>query len=218
VEGLRCFRAGRSSCWIFVELFHAGRLLLSVAMVSSLLVDGEDSGVRLCECLWEGVIGVGGGLPKKWNIDARCRRVRVGSEDGSRDTALCGFPGVSVAAGFVGDFEGDLFDLAIFRANLRNGEMDRDNAFELGVRSFFDGRLPLGGVTRYPFFDCDVTCEPAPDVLDPASLEARSPLTRSLRIASISLSVLAIRSFKLRHRCVDSAWRRKHSPFFVTRS
>ena len=65
VEGRRCLMVGRSSCSVtFVELFHAGRLL-SVALASNLFDEGELSGVRLCECLWEGVMGVWGAFPIK---------------------------------------------------------------------------------------------------------------------------------------------------------
>lgn len=121
--------ADRSSDSTLVELFQAG-LLLSVEFTSSrssFCADGDDSGVRLCECLWEGVTGVGGWLPMKCSIDARCLSVRTGSEDGIRD-------GLLVAAGVAGP--GDFACPLNFRASLRNGEIDRDNALLLCVRSF----------------------------------------------------------------------------------
>ena len=75
----------RSSCCTLVELFQAGRLL-RVAFPSAPLLDGEESGVRLELYLWEGrsgVTGVGGWPPfMKWNMDDRCRRMRVGSDEG----------------------------------------------------------------------------------------------------------------------------------------
>lgn len=46
--------SARSSGSTFVELFHAGLLFSN----SSFLEDGEDSGVMLWLCLWEGVVGV----------------------------------------------------------------------------------------------------------------------------------------------------------------
>ena len=98
-----------------------------------------------------------------------------------------------------------------FRAILRNGEMDREMVFELGDRPFFS---PLGGVARYPPLDTDVVA----DWLEPPELSAESACRKSRRRLSMSVSVLDILSFKLRQRWVHSACRRKHSPFFVTRS
>ena len=66
----------RSSCCTLVELFQAGRLIV--------LVEGDDSGVMLCECQCEGVIGAGDGLPEKFIKDERGRSTREGSVDGAR--------------------------------------------------------------------------------------------------------------------------------------
>lgn len=146
----------------------------------------------------------------KCSIEARCRRVRPGSEDGTR----LGLEGVRGVIALGGDLD-EPTPVNLF-ANLRNGEIDRDNALLLCVRSF--GGLSTGGVLRKPFFfrDLDVV----PDVLDPASLDAalRSSPVSTRRTCSISASVRAIRSLRVRHRCVDSACRLRHSPFLVTRS
>lgn len=205
----------RSSSSTFVELFHAGLLLLSVEFAcadassrSSFLEEGDDSGVRLCVCLCDGVKGVGGWLPMKLSIDDRCRSVRAGSEDGMRDEVL------SATTGVVG--AGDFVERVSFRASLRNGEMDRDNVFVLGERSFM-GVGPMDGDVSKPFFVLDFDFDVVPDVLDPASLNASPPMYIRCT-ASISLSVRAIRSLRFRQRCVDSACLRRHSPFFVTRS
>lgn len=113
--------------------------------------------------------------------------------------------------GGAGDFAPEL-PLSL-RAILRNGEMDLEIVFELGERTIFFS--PLGGVARYPPLDIEV----APDWLEPPELNAESwPCKKNRRKFSMSESVLDIRSFKLRQRCVHSACRRKHSPFFVTRS
>lgn len=48
----------------------------------------------------------------------------------------------------------------IFRANFRNGDMERESALPLSP-------LPLPGVAKYPFRE-------VPDVLEPASLNAGS--------------------------------------------
>lgn len=56
------------------------------------------------------------------------------------------------------------------------------------------------------------------DATEPVSPNSLSRVKRSFLTFSMSASVRAIRSLKFRQRCVDSACRRKHSPFFVTRS
>lgn len=149
--------------------------------------------------------------PMKCSIEARCRRVRPGSEDGTR-LGLAGVKGV-IALG------GDLDEPTRVNlcANLRNGEIERDKALLLCARCF--GGLSTGGVLRKPFFFRDLDVVPA-DVLDPASLDAalRSSPVSTRRTCSISASVRAIRSLRVRHRCVDSACLRRHSPFLVTRS
>lgn len=83
---------------------------------------------------------------------------------------------------------------------------------ELGA--LLDVRDMFGGVARNPFFVEDVTA----DVLEPFSLGAASLPRKILRTPSISESVLAMRSFKVRQRLADSACRLRVSPFFVTRS
>ncbi len=214
-DGLRgdCLIVPLRSSSTLVELFHVGRLL-NVVLVSAFL-EGELSGVRLLLYLWEGrsgVVGVGGWPPlKKWNTDDRWRRVRDGSEEGIREREGL-LDGIGVTLPGDGDFVPDPAALSL-RAILRKGEIDREIVFELlGERPFFS---PLGGVARYPFLDTDVTA----DWLEPPELRAESlPCRKNRRRLSISVSVLAIRSFKLRQRCVHSACRRKHSPFFVTRS
>lgn len=186
----------RSSPSTLVELFHAG-LFFSVAfnsILSSRFADGDESGVKLCVCLWEGVTGVVGCVlpPMKCSIEARCRRARPGSEDGTR----LGLDGLSGVIALGGDF--DEPTPVNFFANLRKGEIDRDNVLLLCVRPFVG--LSTGGVLRKPLLcrDLDV----APDVLDPASLEAAlrsSPVSRR-RTCSISASVRAIRSLRFRQR------------------
>ena len=140
-------------------------------------------------------------------MDALWRRVRAGSEDGTREgTGLLVDTGVTLPG--VEDFP----DVPLsFCAILRNGEIDRDMVLEEGERPFFS---PLGGVARYPFLETDVVL----DRLDSPELSAESPCKNKRLIFSMSDSVLAIRSLRLRQRCVHSACRRKHSPFFVTRS
>ena len=89
------------------------------------------------------MVGVGGWPPlRKVNMDDLCRRVRVGSEDGIRDSAgLLGGKGVTLPG--EGDFAPDA--PLILRAILRNGDMDREIVLVLGERPFFS---PLGGVAR----------------------------------------------------------------------
>jgi hypothetical protein len=137
----------RSSCSTLVELFHRCLLLgrpLTVEFISTLAALGDDSGVRLWLYLWlgrSGVTGVGGWLLRKEvNKEVRCRRivwvVGTGSEDGVR-LSLFTVRGVT----------GDGREVpVILRANLRNGEMDRESVLaELGV---LDDLEPLGGVAR----------------------------------------------------------------------
>ena len=190
----------------FVELFHgifagpfsfcgvcrALTVVMSLADRSLAWRLGEDSGVRLCVCLCpgrSGVTGVVGWLGR--SALNRDLRLLIGSEDGTR--VLLMFSGVTGVLG-------ERCEPVIFFANLRSGEMDRD----------MGALLRLGGVPRYPFRD-------APDALGPPSLSVPSPVS-ILRTASISESVLWMRSRKFFHRCADSACRRNVSPFFVTRS
>jgi hypothetical protein len=128
----------------------------------------------------------------------------MGSEEGLRDTAFIGGRGVP---GWAGDLP------VIFRANFRKGDIDLEIVFvELGA--LLDERDMLGGVARKPFL-VEVV---AIDVLEPFSLGAVSLLSKTLRTPSISVSVLAMRSFRVRQRLADSAWRLRVSPFLVTRS
>jgi len=85
-----------------------------------------------------------------------------------------------------------------FRANLRNGEIERDNALDALRPRLFLLLDALGGV-RYPLgpFDFEV----AADATDPLSLGAiSSSPVNILRTASISASVRAIRSLRFFHR------------------
>jgi len=129
--------------------------------------------------------------PLRKNIDARSRSVGTGSVDGSRTVPF---------------LDGVLRPGAVNRAaNLRNGDIDRDS-----VEAVEGARLRGGdGVSRKPFPDFETR-----DVED--SVSRRSI---SIRLTpSISVSILLIRSRRLRHRCRISAFIRKHSPFFVCRS
>ena len=93
-----------------------------------------------------------GGCPpwKKLNIDDLCRRVRGGSEEGTRVGAGL-FDGTGVAFPGDGDFAPEPAALS-FRAILRKGDIDLDNVLEeLGERPL--DFPPLGGVARYPFLD-----------------------------------------------------------------
>jgi len=101
----------------------------------------------------------------------------------------------------------------IFRANLRNGDMDLDNVLD-ALGALLEVRDTLAGVARYPFLVDEVTT----DAVDPFSLRAESLLNKILRTAAISVSVLTIRSFKVLQRLADSACRLRVSPFLVTRS
>lgn len=103
-----------------------------------------------------------------------------------------------------------LFEPVILLASFLNGEIDRESVPPLFSDPLSEPPLSclvaLGGVARYP------------EVLDPVSLSAASAASKIFRTFSSSVSVLAIRSRSVFHRCADSEWRRKVSPFFVTRS
>jgi hypothetical protein len=151
------------------------------------------------------VDGVGGSDPRAVpNKEALCRRIVL---------VDCG----SVCGAFLivrGDTDGDFELPVILRANLRNGEIERERDILAAVVAF-DDRDPLValvGVARYPFF------VEVPEVLESWSLKPASPLKKYLRVLSISVSVREIRSRRLFHRCADSACLRRVSPFFVTRS
>jgi hypothetical protein len=85
-----------------------------------------------------------------------------------------------------------------FRANLRNGDTDRDKALDALRPRLFLLLEALGGV-KYPLrlFDLEV----GPDTTDPLSLGVISSSPVSiLRTASISASVRVIRSLISFHR------------------
>jgi hypothetical protein len=174
-----------SSAPIFVDAFHFGLpRRVSVA-------PGVDlPGVKLCVCLWPGRSGVEGSslLPRK-RREVLARRVRTGSEDGSRlilDTE-----------GVIGRDVGCLGEPLSLCASFRNGDLVFSAPF-----------------VDFPLFDPEVAAERA----DPLSLGVCSSPWSIRRISSMSSSVRCIRSRRFLHRCVDSACRRKHSPFLVTRS
>lgn len=125
-----------------------------------------------------------------------------GGSDDTAGTFL--FTARGVIAGVVG-----LLFPVIFLANLRKGDMEPE-MLRLVELDIFDARDPLGGVAKYPFF-----VDAVPEVVD--SWSEKSP-SRIFRAASISASVLVIRSRKFFHLWADSACLRKVSPFFVTRS
>ena len=130
--------------------------------------------------MWPGRSGVrGGACPLiRLKSEARCFNVGAGSEDGIRVSSF-GRGGVE---GF-GDFDVECLS---FRANLRNGEIDRERVLP------FDLEL-LGGVKSFPApFDCEVIA----DMLDPASLGVGSLIVNNLRTPSISRSVRAMRSWR----------------------
>ena len=147
-------------------------------------------GVRLCVCLWPGRSGVDGSslLPRKRREDL-ARSVRVGSEDGSRL--------ILDIVGVIGGDASCLGEPLILCASFRNGDLTFS--------------APL---IDFPPFDPDVAAERA----DPLSLGVCSSPRSIRRTSSMSSSVRCIRSRRFLHRCVDSACRRKHSPFLVTRS
>lgn len=101
----------------------------------------------------------------------------------------------------------------ILRANFRKGEIERERDILDGVAPLDDREVPLVGVAKDPFF-----VEGVPEVLESWSLKPVSPLSKNLRVPSISVSVREIRSRRFFHRCADSACLRRVSPFFVTRS
>ena len=127
----------------------------------------------------------------------------MGSEEGFRDTGFIGGRGVAGTDGLP----------VIFRANLRNGDMDLDMVLD-ALGALLDARDIIGGVARYPFLVEDVSTE----VVDPVSLYAESLLSKIRRTPSISVSVLPILSFRVLQRFADSACRLRVSPFLVTRS
>ena len=147
-------------------------------------------GVRLWVCLWPGRSGVDGSslLPRKRREDL-ARSVRVGSEDGSRLSLDI--------VGVIGRDGGCLGEPLSFWASFLNGDLVFSAPFD-----------------DFPLFDPDVAAERA----DPLSLGVSSSPWSIRRTSSISSSVRCILSRRFFHRCVDSACRRKHSPFLVTRS
>ena len=137
------------------------------------------------------------------NSEARCRVAGTGSVAGSCLSFL-DVVGVAVPA------------LLNRFASLRKGDIDRDRADE-PTRPFEESAGDgVEVVWPFFFFDFDVPNE----VVDPTSLAVVSVSRPSsiLRTLSISESVRIIRSRNVFHLCVDSACRRRHSPFFVTRS
>ena len=117
------------------------------------------------------------------------RNVRAGSEDGSRL--------ILDTVGVIGRDNSCLGEPLIFCANFRNGDLVFSAPF-----------------VDFPPFDPDVLAERD----DPLSLGVCSSPWSIPLTSSISSSVRCIRSRRFLHRCVDSACRRKHSPFLVTRS
>ncbi len=106
-----------------------------------------------------------------------------------------------------------------FLANLRKGDIERDNVpIALVVRP---RELSEGGVAR--------PC-PIDEFIGPDDLDVLSDINDSVssfvseyerkrcRTFSISTSVRVMRSRRFFQRAVDSACLRRHSPFFVTRS
>src|ERR1700733_7286304 len=135
----------RSSEATFVELFHfcllVPSLFFTVKSTSCLLALGGDSGVMLWLYLCpgrSGVTGPGASFPRKLKTDCRWGVLLViGAEDGSRDKAFMGGRGVPGADGLP----------VIFRANLRNGDMDLDNVLD-ALGALLEVRETLAGVAR----------------------------------------------------------------------
>lgn len=206
----------------FVELFHGcfdgvpdvlGRPF-TVRFASVRWLEGDPSGVNDCACLCpgrSGVTGVVGWLVRNAKIDCRWRT--LGSDDGS---LLLGCASGVTAIGF-----GELFEEPEnFFAKVRKGDIERESAFAVLMR-FLTEEEPFGGVSS-PFFVLEVAvvavvAEVGPEVVEPLSLGVTSPM-RICRTDSISASVRDIRSRRTFQRWVDSACRRRHSPFLVTRS
>lgn len=189
------FRVPSSST--LVEIFHFGRLILSVWLILISPApprNGDESGVRLWLCLCPDLSGVKGedSLLNRLNSDDRWRRVRVGSEEG-----VCSIIGSSFGTtGVAGTEEtGDLAPLAIFRASLRNGEVAREM---VDPPLDFPDCEPFGGdVVRKALF---VWPTIPPDVLEIAlSLGVTSSDKKIFRTDSMSLSVRAILSLRCCH-------------------
>jgi hypothetical protein len=89
-------------------------------------------------------VGVEGWLPTSWNNEDRWRRPATGgSDEGGPRRELDCWIGVATVTG-------DFPEPVNFRANLRNGETERDNALDaLRLRLLFLLLVALGGV-RYP--------------------------------------------------------------------
>ena len=170
-----------------VELFQAGRRPLRVELnaESALGPIGEESGVRLWVCLWDGLSGVSGkDCPLiRLNSEALCRKVGAGSDDGVLVSSL-GIGGVSG----IGDFEVLCLSL---RASFRNGEIDRARGFPGLSPLDLEDCVLSGGVSKLGFCDREVVA----DTLDPVSLGG-SPTVKSFLTFSISLSVRAMRSWR----------------------
>jgi len=146
-------------------------------------------GVRLCVCLCPGRSGVdGSSLLPRKRREDLARSVRVGSEDGSRLNLDI--------VGVIGRDRSCFGEPLSFWASFLNGDL----VFSAPLDDF-------------PF-DPDVVVEGA----DPLSLGVSSSPWSICRTSSMSWSVLCILCRRFFHRCVDSACRRKHSPFLVTRS
>ena len=137
------------------------------------------------------------------NRDDLCRSVRESSGEGVICFSNFGKVGVGGT--------GDLLPFVIFRASLRNGDMEREMVLEPLLD--FATWILLGGVKNPLFVWLGV-----PEALDSLPLAVTSVFAKICRTVSMSLSVRFILSFKLCHRCVDSACLLKHSPFLVTRS
>jgi hypothetical protein len=73
-----------------------------------------------------------------WNNEDRWRRVGTGSDEGTRQELDC-WIGVATAAG-------DFLEPVNFRANLRKGETERDNALDALRLRLFLLLEALGGV------------------------------------------------------------------------
>jgi hypothetical protein len=231
-DGRRCGEGRRvavrsriRSSSTFVDEFQAGACFIGpIPVRPPELIGPWGSEIRevlamacamLCVGRWPARSGVTGGPfadDLKEKIDVRCRRsVPDGSLAGVRPGINRDLVGSGVSGSACPPFS--------LRARLRSGEIERERVSAVRDLDFFKlFGAPTGGVPSRPLLLLWPDTAVLPEALDPASLCAPSPPRRKRRPESISESVRASRACRDFHRCVDSACRRRHSPFLVTRS